>query len=71
MSIISFRVHAFDSASTDSSRRHRRAYLSPDVLRTYRLIAGDWVELRSPKGSVVVQLWPRAGLEDDGTPANC
>ncbi|KAK8854718.1 hypothetical protein IAR55_003457 [Kwoniella newhampshirensis] len=50
-------------------RENRRAYLSPDLLRTYKLVAGDWVLLNSDEekeqSTVVVQLWPRAGLEDD------
>ncbi|WWD19137.1 hypothetical protein CI109_103595 [Kwoniella shandongensis] len=52
-----------------STRENRRAYLSPDLLRTYKLVAGDWVLLNSEKeqekGTVAVQLWPRVGLEDD------
>ncbi|KAK4688557.1 AAA family ATPase, partial [Tremellales sp. Uapishka_1] len=51
-----------------SSRQNRRAFVSPDVLRTYRLAAGDWVVAR-PTGvgerGIVAQLWPQVGLEDD------
>ncbi|WVW85544.1 hypothetical protein I302_107582 [Kwoniella bestiolae CBS 10118] len=47
------------------TREIRRAYLSPDVLRTYKLIAGDWVLLKGEKGECAVQIWPRAGLADD------
>ncbi|WWC71496.1 uncharacterized protein I206_105454 [Kwoniella pini CBS 10737] len=47
------------------TREIRRAYLSPDVLRTHKLVAGDWVLLKSANGFAVVQPWPRVGIEDD------
>lgn len=58
-------------------RRSRRAHVSPDLLKTKKLCAGDWVLLRGtgaqrdestelkPLGWVVAQLWPRIGLEED------
>ena len=57
-----------DGAESSSIRQQRRAYLSPDVLRTYKLAAGEWVCLRAPDGEarkVIAQLWPRTGVEDD------
>lgn len=66
--LVTLRVGLLEG-STSSNRQNRRAYLSPDVLRTYKLAAGDWAIL-SPHNThdaafAVVQLWPRAGLEDD------
>ncbi|WWD02312.1 hypothetical protein V865_000351 [Kwoniella europaea PYCC6329] len=52
-------------SASRGTREIRRAYLSPDVLRTYKLVAGDWVLLKSEKGICVVQIWPRVGLDDD------
>ncbi|WRT68478.1 uncharacterized protein IL334_005454 [Kwoniella shivajii] len=47
------------------TRDIRRAYLSPDLLRTHKLVAGDWVLLKSDSGIIAVQSWPRVGLDDD------
>jgi len=68
--IASFKVAEEDGAGAESStiRHQRRAYLSPDVLRTYKLAAGEWVCLQAPDGGsqlVIAQLWPRTGVEDD------
>ncbi|WWC93512.1 hypothetical protein V866_000347 [Kwoniella sp. B9012] len=52
-------------SASRGTRELRRAYLSPDVLRTYKMVAGDWVLLKSEKGICVVQIWPRVGLDDD------
>ena len=51
---------------TSSGRHQRRAYLSPEALRTHKLVAGDWalVQAQEPYHGAV-QLWPRVGLEDD------
>lgn len=62
-------ISAGEASST--TRQNRRAYVSPDLLRTHKLPAGEWVsvtnsESSATSGSVVVQLWPRSGLEDDG-----
>ena len=64
---------------SSSNRHNRRAYLSPDVLRIHHLIAGEWVVLSSDRRDtrsdfvndfvndfVIAQLWPRAGIEDNG-----
>lgn len=59
-------IAASQDSATTSSRNIRRAYLSPDTLRTYKLTAGEWVRLTSTKGGeVVVQLWPQAGVADN------
>ncbi|WVQ80069.1 hypothetical protein IAT38_002170 [Cryptococcus sp. DSM 104549] len=50
---------------TSIVRETRRAYLSPDLIRTHKLVAGDWVLLKAGISTVVVQCWPRVGLEDD------
>jgi AAA family ATPase len=58
-----------DQAEPSTLRSQRRAHLSPDVLRTYKLSAGQWVYLKpldSDDAGIVVQLWPRTGLSDDG-----
>ncbi|OCF57516.1 AAA family ATPase [Kwoniella mangroviensis CBS 10435] len=52
-------------SASRGTREIRRAYLSPDVLRTFKLVAGDWVLLKLEKGVCVVQIWPRVGLDDD------
>ncbi|WWC90625.1 uncharacterized protein L201_005561 [Kwoniella dendrophila CBS 6074] len=52
-------------SATRGTREIRRAYLSPDVLRTYKLVAGDWITLKSETGVIIVQAWPRVGLDDD------
>jgi hypothetical protein len=51
---------------TYSSREKRRAYISPDVLRTYKIPAGSWVALSSGKVYEVLQLWPRASADAEG-----
>ena len=69
-----FRVAGLNDASVESSsaRFQRRAFLSPDVLRTYKLAAGEWISLKPHEGvdgqRVIVQLWPRAGVADEGKP---
>ncbi len=71
--VISMRVIQMDDGPS-ATRQNRRAHLSPDLLRDAKLAAGEWALLSSaPTGdkrsSVIVQLWPRAGLEDDGMPS--
>ncbi|WWC63375.1 uncharacterized protein I303_105975 [Kwoniella dejecticola CBS 10117] len=65
--IVSLRAIPDDTGPSASrgTREIRRAHLSPDVLRTHKLVAGDWVLVKSETGSLVVQTWPRVGLEDD------
>ncbi|WVQ95019.1 hypothetical protein IAU59_002111 [Kwoniella sp. CBS 9459] len=53
------------TSSSSPSREQRRAYLSPEVLRAQKIVAGEWILLRSSKQVVVVQAWPRVGLDDD------
>lgn len=48
------------------SREQRRAYVSPDVLRTYKIPAGSWAVLATGKKYAVVQLWPRASAGIEG-----
>lgn len=67
--ITTLSVHPAEAASTSFARLHRRAYVSPDLLRAHKLAAGDWVSLRpftDAEEAIVTQLWPRAGVEDDG-----
>ncbi|WVR09537.1 hypothetical protein IAU60_006606 [Kwoniella sp. DSM 27419] len=54
-----------DSSETKSVRQLRRAYFSPDLIRTHKIVAGDWVVLQGQAAVVAVQAWPRVGLEDD------
>lgn len=73
--MLQLRPSSADTAEASTSTRQlRRAYVSPDVLRAHKLIAGDWARLSSLAGhvvpgtggaEVVVQLWPRSGLDDD------
>jgi hypothetical protein len=51
-----------------SSREQRRAYISPDVLRTYKIPAGSWVVLAIDEKYAVLQLWPRASANVEGMP---
>lgn len=73
--VVTLKVVQSDQTTAESSsiRTVKRAYLSPDVLRTYRLAAGEWVCLGAPSTDsarpIIAQLWPRAGIEDDG--ASC
>lgn len=56
-------------------RLNRRAHLAPELLRSRKLAAGEWVLLKAsgpaavgednPIGWVVAQLWPRVGIEED------
>ena len=48
------------------SREQRRAYVSPDVLRTYKIPAGSWMVLAIGQKYAVVQLWPRATADIEG-----
>jgi AAA family ATPase len=67
MSITLQVVAASQDIATASTRNIRRAYISPDTLRTHKLIAGEWVRLSSnSEGNAVVQLWPQAGITDNG-----
>ncbi|OCF38540.1 AAA family ATPase [Kwoniella heveanensis CBS 569] len=50
---------------TSLTRELRRAYLSPEILRSQKIVAGDWIFLKSMKQAVVAQAWPRAGIDDD------
>ncbi|ORY35743.1 P-loop containing nucleoside triphosphate hydrolase protein [Naematelia encephala] len=58
-----------EASTSASNRSARRAYLSPDVLRTYKIAAGEWVVLSGTEAgatqSSVVQVWPQVGLDDD------
>lgn len=70
-SVVTLRVVQTEDAIAESSsiRSQKRAYLSPDLLRTFKLAAGEWVCLRASSestSSVIAQLWPRVGVEDDG-----
>jgi AAA family ATPase len=50
-----------------TSREQRRAYISPDALRTYKVPAGSWVILDTGKRhAAVLQLWPRATADIEG-----
>jgi AAA family ATPase len=51
-----------------TSREQRRAYISPDILRTYKIPAGSWVVLAIGKKYAVLQLWPRASADVEGMP---
>ncbi|WVF67432.1 hypothetical protein IAT40_002188 [Kwoniella sp. CBS 6097] len=53
------------TGTTSTSRELRRVYLSPEVLRAQKITAGEWILLKSSKQAVVVQAWPRVGLDDD------
>lgn len=66
MSITLQIVAASQESGAASTRNIRRAYISPDTLRTHKLIAGEWVKLSSSEGNAVVQLWPQAGIADNG-----
>jgi AAA family ATPase len=57
-------VEAADEFIT--SREQRRAYISPDALRTYKIPAGSWVILAIGKKYAVLQLWPRASADIEG-----
>jgi len=57
-------VEAADEFIT--SREQRRAYISPDALRTYKIPAGSWVLLAIGKKYAVLQLWPRASADIEG-----
>jgi AAA family ATPase len=57
-------VEAADEFVT--SREQRRAYISPDALRTYKIPAGSWVVLVIGKKYAVLQLWPRASADIEG-----
>jgi hypothetical protein len=58
-------VEAADEFIT--SREQRRAYISPDALRTYKVPAGSWVILDTGKRhAAVLQLWPRATADIEG-----
>jgi len=57
-------VEAADEFIT--SREQRRAYISPDALRTYKIPAGSWVLLAIGKEYAVLQLWPRASADVEG-----
>lgn len=58
-------------------RLNRRAHLAPELLRSRKLAAGEWVVLRATGqqsaaagdenaiGWVLAQLWPRVGMEED------
>ena len=68
--VASLRVQPLDSEASEL-RHNRRAYLTPDTLRTLGLVTGEWVSLTSRSDGatslVAAQLWPRVGLDDDGT----
>ena len=75
MVIATFTVAQSAEGSGEPSgfRQQKRAYLSPDVLRTYKLAAGDWVTLTPSGGAdndkaTAAQLWPRVDVEDDCEP---
>lgn len=61
-------------AGPSTQREKRRAYISPDVLRTYKVAAGSWAVVSHPHpagenggGSqyTVLQLWPRATADPE------
>ncbi|GMK56234.1 hypothetical protein CspeluHIS016_0300740 [Cutaneotrichosporon spelunceum] len=60
-----------EAGSSDAlnQRRTRRVYIGPDVLRSTKLVAGQWVLIKAKNpsglGWVVGQVWPRVGLDDD------
>ncbi len=66
--VVTLRIIQHDVGSS-SIRHDRRAYLSPDLLRTYKLAAGEWAILSDRQEAqrfVIAQLWPKLSLEDDG-----
>ena len=73
--MLQLRPTGSDAAEASTSTRQlRRAYVCPDVLREHKLVAGEWARLISSGGGgvngdeakeAVVQLWPRATVEDD------
>lgn len=54
------------SSEASTARDQRRAYISPDVLRTYKIPAGTWVVLAGGDRYAVLQLWPRASAVIEG-----
>lgn len=54
------------SSETSAGRDQRRANISPDVLRTYKIPAGTWVVLTGGDRYAVLQLWPRASADIEG-----
>ena len=65
-SICCLRLAVEVTDETSVSREQRRAYVSPDVLRTYKIPAGSWVVLTSGKKYEVLQLWPRTSADVEG-----
>ncbi|ORX38438.1 putative peroxisome biosynthesis protein PAS1 [Kockovaella imperatae] len=56
------------TSSSSTGRAHRRIYIAPSALKSLKLHAGDWVELKSLAGTGVIgQLWPGADIDDDET----
>lgn len=80
LAVLSSMLLEVEASGSDalSQRRNRRAHVSPDLLRSKKLAAGEWVLLRATEagnaadgsgpsiGWVVAQLWPRVGLDEDG-----
>lgn len=59
------------SSDALNQRRNRRVYLGPELLRSKKLSAGEWVLVKANDaqegalGWLVAQVWPRVGLDDD------
>lgn len=66
--ITSLRLSIELADETTVSREQRRAYVSPDILRTYKVPAGSWVVLATGKKYEVLQLWPRASADIESEP---
>jgi AAA family ATPase len=58
------------SSDLSNARDQRRAYISPDVLRTYKIPAGSWVVLAGSDRYAVLQLWPRVSADMEGESLN-
>lgn len=50
----------------DRPTPYRRAYLSPEALKSLSVKAGDWVLLADKAPLAIVQLWPRPGVKGGG-----
>jgi hypothetical protein len=64
--ISSLRLTAEPFDGLYNSRKQRRAYISPDVLRTYKIPAGAWAVLSTGDKYAVLQLWPRVSADAEG-----
>ncbi|RXK42435.1 AAA family ATPase [Tremella mesenterica] len=65
--MIKFTLLQNSGVSGSSQRDVRRLYISPETLRAHKLVAGDWVFLRSSDTEIgrAAQLWPRLDVQED------